>query len=181
MSSTLEFRWELQDTKGGHTDCIPARRLWTPQKRVTIAGTMDYRRTFAIPKRTPTSPQPDPVKLWSWNEAEGFFEILVLEIVGQGTLDLEWKSGAMISAEDPAPAGTHLRSSGCAMTCPWPFVLGLSEVLVNATLATAAGFDGDGYSAMLTSDGSGRGRIYELQATNPSTTDDVLVNVWAKA
>lgn len=182
MSKTIEFRWELTETSGGEAHPVPARRLWTPAKRVTIAGTMNYTRELVIPKRNPTSPQPDPTILWEWNSREGFFEILVAEIdpASGGTLDLEWKSGAMTDDDDPSPAGTNKRSSGCSMGCSWPFILPMAEVLVNATLATAAGFDADGFSSMLTDAGTGRGRIYRLEATNPSTTDDVTVTLWGR-
>jgi len=181
--STLAFRWSLESVvSGAGQPQIPARGLWTPQKVVSVAGTINLAGTYTIPMRTPTSPQPDPTVLWEWTEATGFPEIIIVEIAGtSGSLRVHslFDEPNDEDNDDLSPAGTHERTNTADLSCWFPIPM-MTTGQINPTLATAAGLDADDFPAIATSDGSGSGYLYKVWAVNPSTTDDVVVNVWAK-
>lgn len=181
--STLAFRWSLESVISGVGQAqIPARGLWTPNKVVSVTGTINLCGTYTVPKRNPTDPQPDPTLLWEWTAATGFPEIIIAEIVGtSGSLRLHslFDDANDVDNDDYSPAGTHERTNTFDLSCWFPIPM-MTTGQINATLATAAGLDANDLPAIATSAGSGSGYLYKLWANNPSTTDDVVVNIWAK-
>lgn len=164
---------------GRTTHQNPDRDTWTPKKEVTVSNVAGNRRTFTVPKRTPSSPQPEPTVLWEWTEEQGFFAYLEIE-VDSGSVIASWKVDSATSDDDLSPAGTHEKTNEVVVSDYCAFPLPSSSARVNAVLADAAGLDGDGFPSNLTDEGSGSGYVYKLWCINPSTTDDVLVTVYTK-
>lgn len=183
MSTTLAFRWSLQSVIDGEAQpIVPSRGEAVPQKVISCSGTINHHGRLVIPKRNPTDPQPDPTLLWEWLDGQDFPEIVVVEIVGtSGSLRIHSKYDAATDEDnaDYSPAGTHERTNTVDLSCWFPIPM-VTTGQINATLATAAGLDGDDFPAIATDTGSGSGYMYALWATNPSTTDDIAVNVWTK-
>lgn len=180
MSATIEFMGQIIRTQDGTVEHIPARpAIYTPKKRVTIAGTMQVRERFIIPKRTPTSPQPDPTLLWKWEVGKPFFESLWIQTKDpSGFVYITLVADKPTSDTNLAPLGTHRHSMTLGLSCWSPLHLNTPYTLVHPTLATAAGDDANDFPALLTDAGSVQGAIYEVWARASSTTADVPISLF---
>jgi len=182
MSAKLEIFEAVKVTiDGSATIDVPARPLDIPKKEVAVSTLPGSLRSFTVPKRTPSSPQPAPTLLWEWTEEEGFPSFIYVD-VKEGSLRLAWLVDAATDedTDDFSPAGTHEKVNNVDWSDYCAFRLNLTTAYVNATLADAAGLDADDYPAIFTDAGSGSGYVYKLWAINPSTTDDVICTVYTK-
>ena len=163
MSTTLAFRWSLQSVIDGEAQPSSPRGEAVPQKVISCSGTINHHGRLVIPKRNPTDPQPDPTLLWEWLDGQDFPEIVVVEIVGtSGSLRIHSKYDAATDGTTPT---TRLRerTSGPtpSISCWFPIPM-VTTGQINATLATAAGLDGDDFPAIATDTGSGSGYMYAV-------------------
>jgi len=184
MSAQISFTGQIVRTQGGRALFIPSREaIYTPKKLVTIAGTMcEHNRRVTIPKRTPTSPQPEPTVLWEWKPGKPLFESLYVQISDPaGFVYIEVLADKPTSDSDLAPSGTHEHSMTLGLSCWSPFHLNTPWTLVHPTLATAAGLDADDFPAVMTDPASVAGAIYKVRARASSTEADVPVDVFVDA
>lgn len=180
MTATIEILSQLIRTQDGNVDHFPTRAAsYTPKKRVTIPGTMvDWRRGVVVPKRTPTSPQPDPVLLWKWEPWKPMFEFLsVATSDPTGFVYVSFRADKPTSDTDLTPLGTHANRCTFGLSCSSPFTLNTASTLVNPSVSVSAGVDADGFPSMLTDPGSVPGFIYEVWARSSTIEADVPVDV----
>jgi hypothetical protein len=179
MAGVLEFRWAFTFATGGIQD--GAGSLVLPVKAVTTTLGFQWQGPRTLTKRS-SAPMGTPVKLWGYEDGF-YFDLLVFQVRGgSGVFELAWLKDKPTSSTDLTPAGAGYRSTGsCRVSCHAPFVLNTAVAAVHPTLATAAGIDGDGIPAILTSASTEDGRIYGVWASNLSDTDDLIVDVWGVA
>lgn len=165
---------ELDDS--GNPIPVPDWDLREPIKPVSATG--DFRKVASI---TLPKSATRPVLLWSSAENQQF-EMIALKLLNQsGYVRVAWEVNKPVSATDLTADGTtHRRINQADLSCFAPFVLSSDEAPVHPTIATAAGVDGNGEPAILTSGSTVSGRVYKLWAINTSTTADAEIAVYVK-
>lgn len=172
----LEFRWAFTFSSGGYADGEGSLTL--PVKAVSTVYGFKWQKTVRLAKRT-TGLFGTPAQAWSYTEGF-YFDLLMFQSKGgAGVFELAILKDKPTSTTDLTPAGAGYRAvASVRVSCHTPFVLNTAVAAVHPTLATAAGLDGSGIPAILTSASSEAGRIYGVWMANTSDTADLDVDVW---
>jgi len=184
MSATLKFRWDLEILDAGRPEPVPGVDLVRPVKEVTIPGDFRAYDEIVLPAWDGTA---DPTVLWEWQRRDAWQVFIAQVVGGEGYAHLAWKIDKPVSAEDFTPeseqavaVNTWRRTCHADLSCYTPFVLNAVQSLVHPTLATGAGFDADGFPAILTSGSTVAGRIARIWGRNNSLTADIRLRLWVR-
>lgn len=182
MAGTFKFSWNAEGTIDG-VSVEPWGSRTSPVKEVSLTGSDKYVRTITVPVVTSSAPYPNPTLLWEYADTQTFDHLILQVRGGEGYLRLAWLADKPTSSSDLTAAGTHIGCSHCELSCQGIFMLTTDEATVyaNAMRATAHDLDGSDYPTFLTDfTNAVRGRIYKLWAQNTSTTDPVVVDIYAR-
>lgn len=179
-TTTLAMYSQIVRTDGTTSIAIPdASSLIVPKAVVAISGKLKDHRRVVVPKRTPTSPQPDPTLLWKWQAGMPLLASALARIRGDsGFVWIAVVTDKPTSDTDLTPLGTHRHASYEGLPCSGEFKRTSPWALGHATQSVAAGIDGDGFPAAMTDEGSVDCAIYEIWARANSTEADVELDVF---
>jgi len=183
MSAILRVRWDLEVIDAGRPEPVPGVDIQRPVKEVTITG--DFRLYDVV--TLPAWDGVDPTLIWEWQRKDTF-EFMALQLLdGAGYAHLAWKIDKPVSATDytpesekGSPVTTWRRTCHADLSCHTPFFLNAAGSLVHPTLATGAGFDADGFPAILTDASTVAGRVARIWARNNSTTVARRLGIWIR-
>lgn len=183
MSATLKFRWDLEVVDAGRPEPVPGVDILRPVKEVAITG--DFRLYDEI--LLPAWSGVDPTLVWEWQRRDTWQFMALQFLGGEGYGHIAWKIDKTVSStdftpesEDASPTTTWRRTCHADVSCHTPFILNAAGSLVHPTLATGAGFDSDGFPAILTDGSTVAGRIARIWARNNSTTVARRLGVWIR-
>lgn len=182
MATSWKMWAAFQDLIAGTLSTPPRMSLIRPIKEVAFVGDFKYDRTITLPRAVAGTPNVGvPTKLWDYTMGVNF-EVLWLQLrSGYAYLGIDINKATSSTDTTPDPGGTFRRSAELDLSCHTPFILNTKLARVHATLATAAGFTSNVPNLIRTDQaGLAEGRVYALWGTNPSITEDLLIDVFGR-
>ena len=157
MTATLDTYWAQVVTSGGEIT-HRGRSVESPLSVTLSVGNVEARE-FTIPADT-------IVTLWQWisNVSEDF-AALVLENLGTGLMQAQWKGDKPTSSTNGTPLGTHITWNTMAVCPHLPLFIGADTIIVNPSAADHAGDPGPIKHANAVD-----GKVYQIDVKNTDTT-----------
>lgn len=180
MTAQLDFWFSMILTRDGEITVFGG--FDAPMVSLEVPGLNASRYTITLPALSAAPTSAEARTLWEWS-ATNKFSVLAMRIIGDGYLYLWEKVDQPTSASDPTPSGVagNIRWRALDLSCEVPEIWNTNTKRTHPTLATDCGGSASLPSVLTLSPpltGVVEGQVYKVVGWNPSTTDEVLVEVF---